>query len=92
MAKKDIKKVVEKEYPDFVDAVSGMALQELEARLGTLNKHRVTTQNAKDADEKLEEIKQIKSELEGPYNDTIKAVDLQSKYVVMLIKDKGGKA
>lgn len=97
--KKDPKTAVENEYPDFVEAVRGMSVVDLEKKLSTMSKHRVQTNEAMERDEKLsktkdqiKELNELKKELEGPYKDTIEAVDLQSNYVVLLIREKGGQA
>lgn len=87
-----LRKKIQKEYPDFVEAVSGMSVQQLESRLTTMAKHRIKTKQAKKEDEKLSEVAAIKAELEAPYNDTLKALDVQSEYVALLIKEKGGQA
>jgi superfamily II RNA helicase len=90
MAKKDIKMVVEKKYPDFADTVLGLSVEDLEKRLSTYAKERDNVREAKENDEKLEEIANLKSELEAPYKDATKAIDLKSRYIIQLIKDKGG--
>lgn len=87
-----LRKKIQKEYPEFLDAVNGMSVQQLEGRLTTMAKHRVKTKQAKKEDPKLKEVSVIKSELESPYNDTLKALDIQSEYVALLIKEKGGQA
>ena len=87
-----LRKKIQKEYPDFVEAVNGMSVLQLEARLNTMAKHRIKTKQAKKEVEKLNEVAAIKAELESPYNDTLKALDIQSEYVALLIKEKGGQA
>ena len=92
MAAKNTKKTVQKEYPDFADAIAGLSVAELESRLLGLAK-----ENEKLADIKEEKIGQRlrdlgdqKKELEGPYKDTSKAIRLKSRYIMMLIGEKGG--
>jgi hypothetical protein len=90
MAKKDIKHEVQKKYPDFAEAVDGLSVTELEIRLSTYAKELVKIKEAKEADEKLAEVLELKAELEGPYKDAKKAVEQKSEYMVALIRDKGG--
>lgn len=92
MAKKDVKLEVQKKYPDFAEAVDGLAVNDLENRLLNYAKERENVRAAKEADEKLEEVCSLKSELEGPYKDSQKAIDLKSRYIIALIKEKGGNA
>ena len=91
MAKKDIKSTVEKNYPDFAEAVLGLSVEQLEQRLLGYAKERENVREAKEADEKLKEVSNLKSELEGPYKDAQKAINQKSRYLIALIKDKGGK-
>lgn len=90
MAKKDIKLEVQKKYPDFAEAVIGLAVNDLENRLLNYAKEREKVRDAKEADEQLQEIVNAKAELEGPYKDAQKAIDLKSRYIIALIKEKGG--
>jgi hypothetical protein len=92
MAKKDIRSQVQKEYPDFVDAVNGLSVAELEQRLLAYAKERENVRESKEADEKLREVSELKSEMEGPYKDVQKAINLKSRYLIASIKDKGGAA
>jgi hypothetical protein len=95
--KKDIKNAVESEYPDFVEAVQGLSVADLEKKLTTSAKHRVQQQEGmeahkqlSDVKEKIKEMNELKKELEGPYKDSIEATDLQSQYLVLLMREKGG--
>ena len=91
MAKKDVKMEVQKKYPDFAEAVEGLGVSDLEQRLLTYAKERENIAEAKDNDDKLQQTLGLKAELEGPYKDAAKAVNLKSKYLIALIKEKGGK-
>lgn len=88
--KKDIKHEVQKKYPDFSEAVDGLSVGDLETRLSTYAKELVKIKEAKEADEKLNDVLALKAELEGPYKDAKKAVELKSEYMVTLIREKGG--
>jgi hypothetical protein len=90
MAKKDIKQDVQKKYPDFVEAVDGLSVSDLENRLLNYAKERENVRAAKEADEQLQRVLEAKTELEGPYKDSTKAIELKSRYIIALIKEKGG--
>lgn len=92
MAKKDVKHEVQKKYPDFAEAVDGLSVGDLETRLSNYAKERVKVKEAKEADEQLKQVVEAKAELEGPYRDSLKAIDLKSQYMVTLIREKGGQA
>lgn len=92
MAKKSVKEKVEKEYPDFAEAVLGLAVGDLEQRLLNYAKERENVTDAKEADEQLEQVISAKKELEGPYKDAQKAINLKSRYILALIREKGGNA
>lgn len=90
MAKKDVKLEVQKRYPDFVESIDGLSVGDLEQRLLTYAKERENVREAKEIDEQLQQVIEAKAELEGPYKDAQKAIDLKSRYIISLIKEKGG--
>lgn len=90
--KKDVKQVVQKEYPEFVDAVQSLTTVELEMKISDYAKHQEEIVTAKENDEELTQISERKSELEAPYRDAKKANNLKMRYLIALLKDKGGNA
>jgi len=90
-SKKSIEEIIQKNYPEFEEAVSGLGVSDLEARLMELAKGRQATREAKEIDDKLEQASALKSELEAPYRDAFKAIDDKSRYLTKLIGEKGGK-
>ena len=90
MAKKDPKKEVEKNYPEFVDVVAGLNIQELEKRILMYTKERENVLDSKEKDETLIKTAALKKELEAPYRDSIKAISLKTKYLFQLLSEKGG--
>ncbi len=90
MAKKSVQETVQKKYPDFVEVVDGLGVPELEARLLTYAKEREKVEEAKEADEELAKTAELLKELKGPYSDATKAINLKSRYLISLIKEKGG--
>lgn len=89
-SKVDIKEKVQKEFPEFTAEVDGLSVSDLEKRLSTYAKQAEEIEDAKDADEGLADAKDRVAELSGPYKDAKKAVRAKSKYLIALIKDKGG--
>lgn len=88
-AKKDIEKIVGKKYPEFIDAVSGLSLSEIESRIATYAKEAENTLDAKSADEELARAQSLVSELKAPYDDATKAIRLKIKYLIALGKERG---
>ncbi len=92
MAKKNWKDKVEKEYPDFADAVQGLSVAELDARLLSYAKEAEAIRKGKEEkiQEALDRLSEEKKTLEGPYKDAAKANGLKQRYIVHLIGEKGG--
>lgn len=92
MAKMDaheLKLKVQKKYPDFVEVADTLSVQDLESRLLSYSKERVKIKEAKEADSQLKEVTEVKATLESPYRDATTAIDLKSRYLVALMKEKG---
>ena len=87
---KDIKKIVEKKFPDFVSATNGASVSTLEQKLLMYAKEQQNVNDAKAADKRLEAAQESVSELKGPYSDAANAIKLKMKYVITLIKEQGG--
>jgi ATP phosphoribosyltransferase regulatory subunit HisZ len=77
---------VQKELPEFVSEVSGLSVQDLDARLVTLTKGLAETEQAKEQDEELENAKALVSELSAPYRDAKKVLSMKIKYIVSLFE------
>lgn len=92
MAKINVKNKVEKNYPEFVNEVASMPLPSLEKRLSTYAKENEKVQTALEENEKINDTKELLSELKGPFTDAKKAIRLKTKYIIELIKEKGGEA
>lgn len=88
--KKDIRVVVQKQFPEFPEVVDGLSVDELEKRLSQYAKEQETVEDAKDADEALQQAKDQVGEYSAPYKDAKKAIRLKMKYLIALIGDKGG--
>jgi len=81
---------LEKEMPEFVDAVVGMSVDQMKTRILNYVGERENVLESKSNNQKLQEVIELKKEIEGPYRDTLKAIDLKIKYLHSLIGEKGG--
>jgi len=92
MAKKDWKAKVEKDYPEFVDAVVGLSVAQLDERLLAYAKESEAIANSREEKigELLRALADQKKTLEGPYKDAATANALKRRYIVKLIGEKGG--
>lgn len=88
--KKNVKQTVEELYPDFTSEVGALPLDSLEKRLSSYAKRAEEIEEAKEGDEELERTKELLSELAAPYRDGKKEVRLKSRYIIAMIKDRGG--
>lgn len=88
--KKSFKEVVEKEYPEFVNDVVGLNLSDLESRISTYAKESEKVSEEKANNPTILDAKAELSLLLGPYKDTQKALRLKMKYLISLVKEKGG--
>ena len=87
---KTIREKVEGEYPEFVDDVIGLNEAQLRARLSTYAIELTKSEQAKEEDQEYQAAKTLASDLGAPYRDVEKALKLKRKYIIELIKDKGG--
>ena len=90
--KKTIEERVQADYPEFHSTVATLSVTELEKRLSEYAKHRNQVEESQEADEDLEMAKAQVSELGAPYRDAKKEINMKSKYIINMIKEKGGKA
>ncbi len=88
--KKSIQETVQKEMPEFAAEVAELSVDELDFRLAQNAKDTEGVEQAKDEDLSLEEARALASELAQPYREAKKALGLKSKYIISLIKEKGG--
>ncbi len=84
--KKSIQEKVQEQFPEFFDSVASLSSVELDQRLAELAKDNEKVLDSKDADEALQEAREQAKVLNAPYNDSLKAVRLKSKYIISLLK------
>lgn len=89
-AKKSLQEKVQEDMPEFAAEVAGLAVQDLNNRLATLAKGAEENEQAQEDDEDLEKARSEASELAAPYRDAKKAIRLRSRYIISLIREKGG--
>ncbi len=85
------KQSFEAEHPEFVSEVAGLSVEELDNRLASLSKANEENNDARDDDEELQGARELSRELGAPYNDLKKVIKLKSRYIIALIREKGGK-
>lgn len=90
--KKTFREVVEEQHQDWVSSVQSLTTDQLDKRLLDLAKYEQELHAFKESDEKLAQAQDLAKELNAPHKENMKANKLKQKYLVMLIKDKGGMA
>lgn len=88
--KMDFRQKVSKEFPEFVEVVDGMSLEELDGRLLSLAKHQEEVSEALAQHEEINRLKERLKELKADFTDTQKALRIKMKYIHQLMKEKGG--
>jgi hypothetical protein len=75
---------------EFKEEVDGLSVDDLEIRISNMQKGLDESREHKKNNEALKKVSAEKSELEGPYKDVENAVKVKTKYIIELIKEKGG--
>lgn len=88
---KTIQEKVEAEFPEFVESIMGLSVEELNARITQYTKNLDESEEHRKANETLRNLKDQVAEINGPYNDVKKAINLKTKYIIELVKEKGGR-
>jgi hypothetical protein len=93
----DLRMKVEKLYPDFIEAVQGKTVADLEEKVLGYAKELEQVERAKQKDKEdltnpnsLGSILYKKNIAEGPYKDAKNAITLKTRYIMSLIEEKGG--
>jgi hypothetical protein len=89
---KSIEEKIKAAAPDFVSEVLGLSVQDLDTRVLNLAKEIEAIQVAKEADEEFQAAKELVREMAAPYNESKRGAQLRIKYLIQLIKEKGGVA
>lgn len=75
---------------EFKEEVDRLGVQALEDRIVDLQKGLDESRAHKEENVALRNAKDAVAELNGPYADIEKAVKVKTKYIIELIKEKGG--
>jgi hypothetical protein len=89
MAKKSVTERVFAEYPGFASEAESMSESELRARLSNMAIELAETEKAQEDDAWLESAKTQVAELSAPYRETKKAIQLKSRYVALVLEQRG---
>lgn len=75
---------------EFKEEVDRLSIPQLEARIANMQKQLEDSEKHKEENVPLQNAKAEVKELSGPYNDVKKAVKTKTKYIIALIREKGG--
>lgn len=75
---------------EFKEEVDRLTIPQLEARIANMQKQLEDSEAHKEQNVPLQDAKAVVKELSGPYNDVKKAVKTKTKYIIALIREKGG--
>jgi len=81
---------VQKEFPEFTDEVDRLDVQALKNRIATYASELSESEDHKENNEALKDAQSEVKLITGPYSDVKKAVAKKTRYLLSLIKDKGG--
>jgi len=87
--KQSIETKAQKECPEFVSEVQGLAIDALEARFSVLAKAEAENEQMKENDEDLEKAREAAAELAAPYREAKKSLKLKQRFLLALMKEKG---
>jgi hypothetical protein len=76
---------------EFKSTVDSLNVAQLEARISDMQKHLNESEEHKENNEDLKNAKEEVKLLSEPYNDLKNAIKIKTKYIIELIKEKGGK-
>lgn len=83
-------KKIKKDFPEFFDGAQGLTTGEIEQKLKTHAKHREEIISSRENNVKLNAAKKEVRDLDAPFRDGLKAVNLRTKYLYLLMRQKGG--
>lgn len=82
-------KKIQKDFPEFYQSLQSSSLDELKAKLTTHAKHRENTLKAREECEPLQAAKETARELAAPFNETLSNISMRTKYIYLLMREKG---
>ena len=81
---------VEKELPEFTAEVAGLDVQAIKNRIANYAKELEDSEQHKENNQELADAQAEVTTLAGPYKDVRKAVRMKTRYLLGLMKEKGG--
>lgn len=87
--KPNVQTQVQKEMPEFAAEASSLSPEGLVNRVVQCSKDAEEVDNAKEADEGLQQAKEEARLLGAPYSDAKKAIKLKIRYLLALLEEKG---
>lgn len=81
---------LEKEDSEFTDSVRGLDIPQLEARIAKYQKELQDSEEHKAQNAPLKEAQANVKELSGGYSDCRKDVKKKTRYLISMIRSKGG--
>jgi len=88
--KKSFREIVESEHSEWVSTVQGLSIEELDNMILRYAKYREEIKESREKDEQLNEAKELVKELSAPYRENLKINEQKTKYLIMLLGEKGG--
>ena len=83
--KKHLKRLTQ----EFIDATDQMNTDEVKARIITAEGNLFDIAGAKEADEKLQQAKEMVKEMAAPYSDAMKEANARIAYCVFALQSRG---
>ena len=88
--KKSLRETVEGEHQDWVSTVQGLSIDELDKMILRYAKYREEIKEFREKDEQLNQAKELVKELSAPHRENLKINEQKTKYLIMLLGEKGG--
>lgn len=88
--KKDLRTKVEEDHSEWAGAVSTLSTSELDTMILRFAKYREELIQFKEADEELKKAREVVKDLNAPHKDNLNINALKTKYLIMLLGEKGG--
>ena len=88
--KKSLRDLMNEEHEAFAHEVERLSVADLDRRLNGLAKAGEEIDEAKETNEGLKDAREELNKVAGPFRDAKKANKLKTKYVIQLIKERGG--
>lgn len=83
-----LKTKCQKNYPDFTSSQDGLSVEDLEKNLLRYARYREETIMHKSKDESLQSAKEVVTDLNAPYKETLQALKLKMAYLNVLLEEK----